>query len=114
MDGRIHLCVIKYLRGRFNVAYVDLITEAGPNAILATQSDATLVQSILTRTHISVSKHNSTGIAVVGHHDCAGNPVSKAEQLAHINDSVNVLRSSFGDLEIIGLWVDENGEVSEV
>ncbi|RKX75878.1 MAG: hypothetical protein DRP87_13470 [Spirochaetes bacterium] len=35
MDGRVQLAVIKYLQRRFDVDYVDTITEPGPNLILA-------------------------------------------------------------------------------
>ena len=35
MDGRVQLPVIKYLQKRFNVEYVDSITEAGPNLVLS-------------------------------------------------------------------------------
>jgi len=35
IDGRIQLPVIEYLKIRFNVEYVDTITEAGPNLILS-------------------------------------------------------------------------------
>ena len=114
MDGRVQLPVIKYLQNRFNAEYVDSITEAGPNSVLASQDNASLVESILTRTHISVSKHHSVGIAVVGHHDCAGNPVSKAEQLIHIQKSVDLIRQHYKELTVIGLWVGENWEVIEV
>ena len=114
MDGRIQLPVIRYLQSRFDAAYVDMITEAGPNLILATRRDIGLVESILARVQISVSNHASIGIAVVGHHDCAGNPASKAEQLAHVKGSVTFLRQCYQQLALIGLWVDENWDVSEV
>ncbi len=52
MDGRVQLPVIQYLKDRFNATYVDTITEPGPNAILATQSDDVLLQSINTRIEI--------------------------------------------------------------
>ncbi len=114
MDGRIQLPVIKFLQARFSAEYVDLITEAGPNLILATRRDCDLVESIQARLKISVSKHDSVGIAVAGHHDCAGNPASKVEQHKHIKNSIMFLRQYYKDLEIIGLWVDEHWVVQEV
>jgi hypothetical protein len=114
MDGRVHLPVIRYLQTRFGVEYVDLITEPGPNRILATRSDDALVESVLSRLGISVSRHESVGVAVVGHHDCAGNPEPKVRQLAHIDDSVAFLRECYPEMEVIGLWVDETWTVSEV
>ena len=114
MDGRVQLPVIKYLQNRFNVDYVDTITEAGPDLILSQSKDTITVKTIFDRLDISVEKHNSVGIAIAGHHDCAGNPVPKEDHIKHIQKSVILLRQQYEDLEIIGLWVDENWEVHEI
>ena len=57
MDGRIQMPVIQYLCRRFNVEWVDSITEPGPNLILSEKKDDLLVQSIIKRLDISVNKH---------------------------------------------------------
>jgi len=114
MDGRIQLPVIKYLQKRFNAEYVDSITEPGPNLILSKQTNSYLVESILARLKISVEKHKSVEVAIVGHYNCAGNPASKEEQLQQIQKSINLISKKFNHLEIIGLWVDENWKVNEV
>ncbi|MFC1792777.1 carbonic anhydrase [Planctomycetota bacterium] len=114
MDGRIQLPVIKYLQERFNVDYVDSITEPGPNLILAQQININLVESIFNRIKISVDHHGSVGIAVAGHYGCAGNPAPEEEQTVHTLDAIRCIKSRYSDLEIIGLWVDENWEVSEL
>ncbi|MGD9402165.1 MAG: hypothetical protein PVF95_07865 [bacterium] len=114
MDGRVQLPVIEYLQRRFDAGYVDTITEAGPTLILAKRNDAALVQGILERVKISMGKHNSVGIAVVGHQDCAGNPAPYDDQLAQIRDSVQFLRSQCGGAKVIGLWVDGDWRVHEV
>lgn len=108
IDGRVQLPVITYLQKRFDVEYVDSITEAGPTLILAKQNNAVLVQAILTKLTISIDKHNSVGIAIVGHHDCAGNPSPHDEQITHIKQSVRFLRSQHQELSVIGLWVDSD------
>ncbi|RMI03503.1 MAG: hypothetical protein D6681_09820 [Calditrichaeota bacterium] len=112
MDGRVQLPVMEYLQRRFDALYVDSITEAGPNRILAEQQDA--VESILERLKISVNKHHSVGIAVVGHHDCAGNPAPKEQQEVHIRRAVRFLKERFEGIQVIGLWVDENWKVQEI
>jgi carbonic anhydrase len=114
MDGRVQLPVIHYLKKRFNVDYVDTITDAGPNLILAQQTNKTAVDAILQKIKISVEKHQSTGIAIVGHYDCAGNPAPKQEQLHHINKAIDFIGKHFQQLEIVGLWLDENFEVCEI
>ncbi len=113
MDGRVQLPIIEYLKNKFRVDYVDMITEAGPNRVIAEQSNAGLLNSIFERIKISIEKHGSKQIAVAGHFDCAGNPKVKDEQLVETLKAVEFLKSEFEDVEIIGLWVDENGSVSE-
>ena len=114
MDGRAQLPVITYLQKRFDAEYVDSVTEAGPDKILAKQNNTALVQGILARLNISVDKHKSVGIAVVGHHDYAGNPAPHDEQITDIKKSVEFLRSLHRNTTVIGLWVDSDFEVHEV
>jgi hypothetical protein len=114
MDGRVQLPVNRYLRQRFGVEYVDTITEAGPNLILGQRQDPALVQGILKRVTISIERHGSIGISVLGHADCAGNPAPYLDQLDQIRSSVQFLRSQFPGLPVIGLWVDRSWQVHEV
>jgi hypothetical protein len=58
---------------RLGVDSVDSITEAGPNLNLAKRDNRVLVDSILERLRISSDRHQSVGVAVVGHQNCAGN-----------------------------------------
>lgn len=114
MDGRTQLPVIDFLRNRFNVQYVDSVTEPGPIVFLSEQKDSQTVNSILHRVDISVNKHKSKGIAIVAHYDCAGNPVEKDQQLKQLASSVKYISEKYPTAAVIGLWVDENWAVSEV
>jgi len=114
MDGRIQLPVNRYAQERFGVAYVDTITEAGVNKVIAEQSPQTIVESVLKKLSISVNAHRSCGIAIVGHHDCAGNPNPREIQIAHILQAMEFLRQLYPQMEIIGLWVNENWQVEEL
>jgi len=114
MDGRVQLPVIRYLQKRFNVDFVDSVTEAGPNLILSEARINNLIQSIFCRVNISVERHDSVGIAVVGHHSCAGNPASRDEQGVHTQNAVQLLRQQYENVEVTGLWVDSHWDVHEV
>jgi len=114
MDGRVQVPANEWIKKKFRVDYVDTITEPGPNKILAENKDSAAVDSIKRRVAISVNKHGSKYIAVLGHHDCAGNPVDKESQLVHIKSAVKAVNSWGFPVETIGLWVDENWQVSEV
>ena len=113
MDGRKQEPVIKYLKGRFHCDFVDTITEPGPNGILAEQSNKDLLKSIFNRLDISINKHGSVGIAVVGHYDCAGNPGDKDKQNIDTKKAVEFLKAKFPNLEVIGLYVSEKYGVEE-
>ena len=114
VDGRVQLPVIKYLQQRFNADYVDSITEAGPNLILSEDENTIAAQGIFNKLEISVNKHQSVGFAIVAHHDCAGNPAPRDKQTKQVQKAVELIRQKYEDMEIIGLWVDENWEVHEI
>ncbi len=114
MDGRVQLPVINYIRDKFKVLYVDMITEPGPNLILSKNNNEQLLNSIYNRIDISIKLHSSQGIAIVGHYDCAGNPAGKEEQLIHLKNSLKLLTNKYPQIPLIALWLNEKFVVSEV
>jgi hypothetical protein len=107
MDGRAQTPVIEYMRKNFNVDCVDMITEPGPNKILAEGSPENTIGSIKERVRISVEKHGSQVIAVVAHHDCAGNPEGDTEQKKRLKKAVEVVLAwGFPVDKIVPLWLD--------
>jgi hypothetical protein len=111
MDGRVQLPVINWLRENLSVDYVDMITEPGPDKILAEGSAATQ-DSIKARVLISVNKHGSDTILVAAHHDCAGNPVARAQHEEHIRQSIIRIHSwNLPVKRIFGAWIGENWKV---
>ena len=114
IDGRVQLPVINYLMGRFEVDYVDSVTEAGPILYLGRKKGSEQRKSILLRTDVSINNHKSTGIAVIAHHDCAGNPVDDHIQIAQLTPAAELLASHYPEVDITGLWLDSNFSVTEV
>ena len=114
MDGRIQEPLIAYLKTRYRKKYVDTITEAAPNRILAENKEKGLVESIFNRIEVSVKHHKSDLIAISGHHDCAGNPVSKEIQLDHIRRARDVIGKRCPDIRIVQLWINSQWEVEEI
>ncbi len=114
MDGRTQIPVIKYLKKQYNIDYVDMITEPGPEKIISEFTDNNLINSIKDRLAISIEKHNSKLIAIVGHYDCAGNPVDKYIQIKQILASIKIIKSWYEKLQVIGLWFDENWKINAI
>lgn len=114
MDGRVQLPVIEWIKKNYFVEYVDVITEPGPVRILSENSDKLKINSIKERLEISIKKHGSNLVAIVAHHDCAGNPVEKSVQLDQLKSSVEFVKSMCSKVQVIGLWVNENWSVDKV
>lgn len=115
MDGRIQLPLIRFIQRRYGVRYVDIITEPGPIQYLAGSRNHSVLETIRKRLHISVDVHGSEVIAVSGHHDCAGNPVARSEQLRQMAASVSAIRAwGFESQRIVKLWVDGDWRVKVV
>ncbi len=114
MDGRVQAPVTAYLKKKYGVDYVDMITEPGSDGILAANKDKAIIESIKKKVGISTGRHGSKHITVAGHHDCAGNPVDKDTHLAHIRSAIKTVKSWGVTAEVIGLWVDDKWKVSEV
>ena len=114
MDGRVQLPAIEWLKNKYNAEYIDMITEPGPIKILDEDKNTFLVESIKNRIDVSVNKHLSRVIAIIGHYDCAGNPVDKETQIIQIKNSIKKVSSWNFNADIIGLWIDENWEISDL
>ena len=114
IDGRVQLPVISFIKKAFKVNFVDMITEPGADKILARYKDKTIVSAIRKKAILSVQRHNSVVIAVVGHYDCLANPVSKTTHLKQIKSSVEKIRKWFLDVPVVGLWVDDSWQAHKL
>lgn len=113
IDGRVHPPVTQWMHQQFDVDYIDRITVAGPDRVLTTASDAELAV-IRRHLEISITVHGSHVLTVVGHYDCAGNPVSREEHLAQIQAAAERVHSWALPIRIFGLWVNEAFEIEVV
>lgn len=113
IDGRVQLPVVEWLKKNFGVDYVDMITEAGPVKLIP-ENNQGAIDSIRKRMDISVSRHQSRLVAIVAHHDCAGNPVAKEKQHEQVLKSMDIIKRWNYNVQVVGLWVDENWKVSEI
>lgn len=107
IDGRVQQPVLEWAQQTLQVDYVDQITEPGADLVLSV-GIAEKAQAILEKVSISVNAHNSRHVAVVGHYDCAGNPVDEATHKEQIRQAVEAIARWDLPVEVFGLWV--NGE----
>lgn len=118
IDGRTHEPVVAWIRQHAGVDHVDLITQPGMDAVLDTCPDAQCAE-LRGRLQISMDAHGSQMIAVVGHDDCAANPVPPDRHRQQVREAAGQVQrwaadSAHHDTEVVGLWVDENGRVERI
>ena len=113
MDGRIQESVANYIKKKYNVLFVDMITGSGPVKILSNK-DTENLESIILCIDISLKKHKSKGIAIVAHYDCAGNPIADEEQKKLLQKAVIFLENKYINVSVCGLWVDKDRKVENI
>ena len=113
IDGRAHRPVHDWLKASFDAEFVDRITDPGVDKALASGSED-VIERIKKEVLISVNAHHSKTVAVIGHHDCAANPVSEAQHKRDIRQAVATAQSWNLPVELIGLWVNSEWQVEVV
>jgi hypothetical protein len=110
IDGRIQRPLMDFLTTRFGVAHIDNLTKPGMIKHLTPAYDP-VTTLIVEDLEISLKAHGSTQIAVVAHHDCAGNPVSDDQQKTQLGEAVAYFRRRYPGCDVIGVWLGENWAV---
>ncbi|NQV29269.1 MAG: hypothetical protein HQ508_00135 [Candidatus Marinimicrobia bacterium] len=109
IDGRVQQPVNDWMKSKTGAEFIDVITEAGPDKIMASTSTASRL--ILKRILISRDLHKSKEIAIIAHADCAGNPVSKAIHLEHLRKAAKIIETWNLEMTIMTAWVGEDCQV---
>ena len=73
-----------------------------------------LEEELVRKIQISIDKNNAAPIFVVGHYDCKGNPVSDFEHKNQVLSSVERLKKEFTDIDIIGLWINDQWGIEQL
>lgn len=114
IDGRTQEPVIDFIKQRHSVDGVDMITIPGVDGVISSSGNLGAIALIRNAVSISIEKHGSRIIAVVGHFDCAGNPGNREHHYAHIRNAVQQVSSWNFDAEIVGLYVNDKRQIEEV
>jgi hypothetical protein len=91
IDGRVHLPTISWMRDVLSVDYVDLVTYPGVDGFLALAGERA-TQLLKWAVEISVQRHASPVVALVGHYDCAANPGSAEAHREQLLSGLRVLQ----------------------
>lgn len=113
MDGRVQEQVREYVFNVFDKKHIDTITLAGPCKVISENRKTAIVKNLKFRIDISVNKHGSNYIYIVGHSDCAGITRCDDTQKDYLIDSVAKLKEWYPNTTIQALWIDSNFKINK-
>ena len=116
MDGRCQRVMADFGMQKFGSLFPDTITEAGIVGVIANNPSKDFLENLKFKLLVSVDKHNSNGILVDGHQECAGNPVEDEHHIKDINKSVEIVKGLIKNkVPVMGIFVkrSEKGWVGE-
>jgi hypothetical protein len=113
IDGRIQIPVSNWIKQKYFIDYVDVISHPGSDKVIGEKIIEGIAE-IKSKVLVSINAHNSKLIVISGHHDCAGNPVSKEMHMTQIKKSINLIKSWDFPVTVIGIWVNDKWEIEEI
>ena len=114
IDGRTQQVVIDHMKQNYNIDGVDMVTFPGADGIFSSGNRSEEIALIRGAVSISIEKHGSQIIAVVGHYDCAGNPGDREHHYLQIRRAMREVSSWNLRAQVIGLYVNDKREIEEV
>ena len=114
IDGRTQEPVIAYIKQKYNIDGVDMVTFPGADVIFSSEDPSEAIAPIRRAVSISIEKHGSQIIAVVGHYDCAGNPGDREHHYIHLRRAMHEVSLWNLHAQVIGLYVNDKREIEEV
>jgi hypothetical protein len=114
IDGRTQEVVMDHMKQKYNIDGVDMVTFPGADGIISNQEHPDEIVFVRRAVSISIEKHGSRIIAVVGHYDCAGNPGDREHHYMHIQRAVREVSSWNFPAQVVGLYVNDKRQIEEV
>jgi len=114
IDGRTQEPVIDFMKKKYDIDGVDMVTFPGVDGIISSSENSDEIALLRNAVSISVEKHRSRIIAVVGHFDCAGNPGNREHHYAHVRSAVHEVKSWNFPAQVFGFYVNEKQQIEEV
>jgi hypothetical protein len=114
IDGRTQEPVISFMKQKYNIDGVDMVTFPGVDGIISGRENSDKIELIRRAVSISIEKHHSHIIAVIGHFDCAANPGDKEHHYTHIRRAVQEVFSWNFDTEVAGYYVNDKQQIEGV
>ena len=113
IDGRTQKPVSEWVKENFQVDVVDTVTEPGCDKVMP-GNNLEKIEQLKSKVSISINAHKSSVVVIAGHHDCAGNPVSKEKHIEQIKQSVEVIKSWNLPVKVVGLWINDQWQAEQV
>ena len=113
IDGRTQKPVSEWIKENFQVDVVDTITEPDCDKVMP-ENNLEKIEQLKSKVLISINAHKSSVVVIAGHHDCAGNPVSKEKHIEQIKHSIEIIKSWNLPVKVSGLWINDQWKAEQI
>lgn len=103
MDGRVQEALADWVRRRFEVDHVDMLTAAGADAVVV--QDAAVRARLLADVALSRRAHGSKHLVLASHSDCAANPGDQDEHQRSVRAGLELLAAELPGMTVVGVHV---------
>jgi hypothetical protein len=110
IDGRVQEPILKFSRKKFKADFVDTVTIPGPDKVLSQDKPVDKIRLVKDCTLLSLDKHKSKVVLIVGHYDCAANPVDKKTHILQLKQAQSRIKGWLGKREtlVYGVWIGKD------
>lgn len=113
IDGRTHEAVIDFVKKKFKVNHVDMVTHPGAIKILNNFWSFFARRRLKKSVFVSRTKHESEILIISAHYECAGNPVSPNVQQEQLKKGFELVQK-WGFKTVVAIWVNHNWQVEVI
>lgn len=113
-EGSHATAVCNTLFDEFGVVTINLVPLPSAVTLLSGHARPETLDWARRRILRTVQRSGSSLVTVVAHASCAGHPGTPDEQIEALDRALTQLREWLPDLDLVGLWVDECGEIDRL
>lgn len=113
-DGRLHhgeVNAVEALRQELGVDFVYPLSVPGPNGVLLRGAECEK-DALYKQFSVLLNLKNPSVVAIAGHYNCAGNPVSNEEHDSDVREAVKVIREWGYTGTIVGFVYEHEHDLS--
>lgn len=112
IDGNVQLPVASWIKNRYQIDCVDMITEPGIVCVLSNLDQS--IDEINKKVRHCLETGSVTKLFISGHEHCDFCGIDDAQQKHQVSSAILRVQKDFPGLDVHGLWYRQDGSIEEI